>query len=65
MTLNGDTADPLTTAHLRHDLAARLHDTGNDCTLLIHPGDGHSLSPAAAARSLDAELGLYRRALAL
>lgn len=57
--------DPIAPLGPVDDLADRLHHTGKDCTLLIHPGDGHSLSPAAAAESLDAELGLYRRALAL
>jgi dipeptidyl aminopeptidase/acylaminoacyl peptidase len=57
--------DPIAPLDAIADLAGRLHAAGNDCTLLTYPDDGHSLGPAAAAAALDAELGLYRRALAL
>lgn len=57
--------DPIAASGPIADLAARLREAGTDCTLLLAPEDGHSLSPAATAASLNAELELYRRALAL
>ena len=56
--------DPIASIAPIEELAARLSVAGTDCTLLVHPDDGHSLSPAATATSLNAELELYRRALA-
>lgn len=57
--------DPIAPLGPIEELAARLSGVGTDCTLLVHPDDGHSLSPAAAAASLDAELKLYRGAFVL
>jgi dipeptidyl aminopeptidase/acylaminoacyl peptidase len=47
------------------ELAVHLFGAGTDCTLIVHPDDGHSLGPAATATSLDAELKLYQSALVL
>jgi len=56
--------DPIAPLGPVEALADRLRAAGTDCTLLVHPDDGHSLSPPATAASLDAELDLYQRALA-
>jgi dipeptidyl aminopeptidase/acylaminoacyl peptidase len=56
------TADRITPAAQAEQLAALLHRSGRPCTLLLLPGEGHTLKAAANIRAaLHAELAHYRR----
>src|SRR5262249_22639999 len=56
------TADQITPVAQAEQLAAFLHRTGRPCTLILLPGEGHTLGAAANIRAaLHAELDHYQR----
>jgi dipeptidyl aminopeptidase/acylaminoacyl peptidase len=57
------TADPITPAYHAEQLAAVLHRSGRPCTLLLLPGEGHTLKASASiTAALHAELDHYQHA---